>query len=94
MSFKPGDDEFKIPTEVFRRVRDEIDRYLVMPGQALGYMIGESEILRLRDQAQKKLGDKFEIKDFHDVVLSHGAVPLTVLARLVGEWMDRPAGSK
>ncbi|TMB39801.1 MAG: DUF885 domain-containing protein [Deltaproteobacteria bacterium] len=73
---------------------NEIDRYLVMPGQALGYMIGESEILRLRDQAQKKLGDKFEIKDFHDVVLSHGAVPLTVLARLVGEWMDRPAGSK
>src|SRR5205823_13867832 len=64
---------------------NEIDRYLVMPGQALGYMIGESEIFRLRDMARQRLGDRFDIKEFHDVVLSHGALPLSVLARLTGE---------
>src|SRR5256885_3817599 len=69
---------------------NEIDRYLVMPGQALGYMIGETEIFRLRDVAQNKLGDRFDIKDFHEVLLSHGAVPLAVLGRLVGQWLDRP----
>ena len=73
---------------------NEIDRYLVMPGQALGYMIGEMEIFRLRDEAQKRLGDRYDIKDFHDVVLSHGAVPLSVLGKLVGEWANKPASSK
>jgi uncharacterized protein (DUF885 family) len=73
---------------------NEIDRYLVMPGQALGYMIGESEIFRLRDLARQRLGDKFDIKEFHQVVLSHGAVPLTVLATLIGEWLDRPGPAK
>jgi uncharacterized protein (DUF885 family) len=73
---------------------NEIDRYLVMPGQALGYMIGESEIFRLRETAQKRRGDKFDVKEFHEVVLSHGAVPLAVLGRLVGEWLDRSAPPK
>jgi uncharacterized protein (DUF885 family) len=73
---------------------NEIDRYLVMPGQALGYMIGETEIFRLREQAQKRLGDKFDVKEFHEVVLSHGAVPLTVLGVLVGQWLDRAAPAK
>ena len=73
---------------------NEIDRYLVMPGQALGYAIGETEIFRLRDMARQRLGDKFDLKEFHDVVLSHGGVPLGVLARLVGEWLDRPAPAK
>jgi uncharacterized protein (DUF885 family) len=73
---------------------NEIDRYLVMPGQALGYMIGESEIFRLREKAQQRLGDKFDVKEFHDVVLSHGAVPIGVLARLVDDWLDARAGKK
>jgi uncharacterized protein (DUF885 family) len=73
---------------------NEIDRYLVMPGQALGYMIGETEILRLRDMARQRLGEKFDVNEFHEVVLSHGAVPLTVLGRLVGEWLDRRAPAK
>jgi uncharacterized protein (DUF885 family) len=73
---------------------NEIDRYLVMPGQALGYMIGETEIFRLRGEAEKKLGDRFDSKDFHEVALSHGAVPLAVLGKLVGQWMDRPAAPK
>jgi uncharacterized protein (DUF885 family) len=65
-----------------------------MPGQALGYMIGETEILRLRDMARQRLGEKFEVNEFHEVVLSHGAVPLTVLGRLVGEWLDRRAPAR
>jgi uncharacterized protein (DUF885 family) len=69
---------------------NEIDRYLVMPGQALAYMVGESEILRQRDKARQRLGDKFDVKEFHDVLLSHGAVPLGVLSRLVDDWL--PAG--
>jgi len=73
---------------------NEIDRYLVMPGQALGYMIGETEILRLRDVARQRLGEKFDVNEFHEVVLSHGAVPLTVLGRLVGEWLDRRAPAR
>ena len=65
---------------------NEIDRYLIMPGQALGYLVGELEMFRLRHQAEKQLGDRFDIKAFHEVVLNHGAVPLPVLAKLVGDW--------
>ena len=73
---------------------NEIDRYLVMPGQALGYMIGETEIFRLRDLAQKRLGDKFDLKDFHEVALSHGAVPLSVLGIFVNQWLERVAPAR
>ncbi|MCL2542524.1 MAG: DUF885 domain-containing protein [Nocardioidaceae bacterium] len=61
----------------------EIDRYVVMPGQALAYMIGRLEILRIREAAQRRLGDRFDIADFHDVVLGSGALPLTLLAEHV-----------
>jgi uncharacterized protein (DUF885 family) len=71
---------------------NEIDRYLIMPAQALGYMVGESELFRLRDAARQQLGDRFDVKEFHEVVLSHGAVPMAVLGRLVNEWLARPAG--
>ncbi len=61
----------------------EIDRYAVTPGQALSYMIGRLEILRIRDAAQQRQRDRFDIKDFHDVVLDSGALPLSLLAEHV-----------
>ncbi len=67
-------------------VRAEIDRYVVSAGQALAYMIGRLEIQRIRREAEEALGDRFDIKAFHDTVLASGAVPLPLLGRLVGEW--------
>ena len=67
-------------------VRSEVDRYIAWPGQALAYMIGRREILRLRTAAETALGDAFSIRDFHGAVLGNGAVPLTVLAVAVDRW--------
>jgi uncharacterized protein (DUF885 family) len=64
----------------------EIDRYLSMPGQALSYMIGRIEIQRIRSEAEAAMGDRFDIKGFHDTVLASGNVPLETLDRLVKEW--------
>lgn len=61
----------------------EVDRYAVWPGQATGYLIGLLRILEIRDQARQALGDGFALKDFHDVVLSSGRVPLDLLQELV-----------
>ena len=69
------------------QAQKDIDRYIVMPGQATAYMIGQREILRLRDKAKSSLGARFSYKGFHDVVLSHGAVPLDVLAQNVEAWI-------
>jgi prolyl oligopeptidase len=67
-------------------VLNEVDRYIIWPGQALAYMIGKREIMALRDEAKKAMGERFDIKEFHDVVLRNGAIPLTTLRRLVREW--------
>jgi uncharacterized protein (DUF885 family) len=67
----------------------EIDRYIAVPGQALGYLIGQREILRLRDDARSRLGSAFDLRDFHSAILDHGSVPLTVLGRIVSEWSER-----
>ena len=64
----------------------EVERYCVWPGQACGYMLGKLEILRLRDVARKKLGAKFDIRKFHDAILTPGAMPLDVLERVVGDF--------
>jgi uncharacterized protein (DUF885 family) len=65
----------------------EIDRYIGMPGQALAYKVGQREIFRLREQAREQLGERFDIKGFHDTVLGSGAVTLPILGDLVGAWV-------
>ena len=64
-------------------ITNEIDRYIVMPGQALAYKIGQMKFLSLKQKARSKLGEKFNIRDFHDTVLSQGALPLNELDSLV-----------
>lgn len=75
------------------QARRDIDRYIVMPGQATAYKVGQLEILRLREQARAQLGARFDIKSFHDMVLGSGAVPLDVLGERVAAWTaSRAAG--
>ena len=70
----------------------EVDRYIGMPGQALAYKIGQREILRLRAEARDRLGDRFDIRAFHDVVLGSSSVSLPVLRTLVDDWVAGLAG--
>ncbi|MCF6148962.1 MAG: DUF885 domain-containing protein [Candidatus Kuenenia sp.] len=65
----------------------EVDRYIVMPGQALAYKMGEIKILELREKTKKHLGSAFNIKCFHDKLLENGALPLFVLENIVDEWV-------
>jgi len=65
---------------------NEVDRYIGYTGQALAYKIGQREIFRVRDEARRTMGDRFDIKGFHDVVLEAGPVPLDLLAELVTDW--------
>ncbi|MDZ4083136.1 MAG: DUF885 domain-containing protein [Bdellovibrionales bacterium] len=75
-----------------RDIQIETDRYSVWPGQALGYKLGQLKILELRDQAQKRLGAKFNLKDFHKVVLENGTVSLPVLESNVEVWLKSNEG--
>ena len=72
-------------------IKSEVRRYLIMPGQATAYKIGMIRIQQLRKKAETELGDKFDIKGFHDTVLGGGALPLTLLERRVDQWI---AGQK
>jgi uncharacterized protein (DUF885 family) len=71
----------------------EIDRYIALPGQALGYLIGQREILRLRDDARARLGAAYDIRDFHSAVLDHGSLPLAVLGQVVQGWVASAAAA-
>ncbi|SFQ25347.1 DUF885 domain-containing protein [Hymenobacter arizonensis] len=72
-------------------VTAEVERYIVMPGQACAYKVGMLKILELRERAKQELGSKFDLRDFHDAVLKNGALPLSVLEQVVGTYI---AGKK
>lgn len=74
-------------------VTAEIERYIVMPGQACAYMIGRLKILELRQRAMDALGDRFSLPEFHNVVLTEGAMPLRLLARQVDRWIESKGGA-
>jgi uncharacterized protein (DUF885 family) len=70
-------------------VVSEVERYIVAPGQACSYKVGMLKILELRERARQALGEYFDLRAFHDVVLKNGSVPLEVLEQLVDEWIHQ-----
>jgi uncharacterized protein (DUF885 family) len=70
-------------------IQTEVDRYIAWPGQALAYKMGQMTILRIRAKAQRELGDKFDIRAFHDELLGSGALPLDVLEARMNDWIAR-----
>ena len=75
-------------------IQSETDRYIAYPGQALAYKLGQLKILELRERAKKELGDKFDIRHFHDEILDGGALPLDVLDARVNGWIEEQKAKK
>ncbi|VUD67386.1 hypothetical protein TDB9533_03767 [Thalassocella blandensis] len=75
-------------------IESEVDRYMTWPGQALGYKMGELHIKALREHAQQTLGQKFDIREFHDIVLQQGSVPMNILEQYVNTWIEMKGRSK
>ena len=74
-------------------IENEVDRYIAWPGQALAYKIGQLKILELRSKAEKELGEKYDIKNFHDEVLKRGSLPLDLLEYYIDEWINQTLNS-
>jgi uncharacterized protein (DUF885 family) len=72
-----------------QRSRSEVRRYITLPGQATGYKIGMIKIIEQRRKAEAALGEKFDIKGFHDLLIASGSQPLSILERRVDEWIAR-----
>ncbi len=67
----------------------EVDRYIVWPGQALSYKLGELKFKELRQKAKKRLGQKFDLREYHRQALRHGALPLNILEKKIDQWVDK-----
>ncbi|HEY8709445.1 MAG TPA: DUF885 domain-containing protein, partial [Burkholderiaceae bacterium] len=82
--------DFMVERTGFERgfVTAEVDRYTSIPGQALGYMIGKLKIAQLRDRAKARLGERFDLRRFHNAVIDQGALPLDVLEKVIDEWIE------
>jgi uncharacterized protein (DUF885 family) len=75
-------------------ITNEIDRYIAWPGQALAYKLGELKIRELRSKAEKVLCNRFDLREFHDLILGSGAVPLDVLSEMVESWIADRKGTR
>ena len=74
-------------------IENEVDRYIAWPGQALAYKIGQLKILELRQKAERELGEKYDIKDFHHEILKRGSVPLDILEGYINDWISETLDS-
>lgn len=74
------------------QLQGEVDRYISWPGQATSYMLGSLEIRGLRSGAERRLGSRFDIREFHDRVLENGAVTLPMLGQQIERWLERSGG--
>ena len=70
-------------------IENEVDRYIAWPGQALAYKISQLKIMELRDKAKAELGDNFDIRDYHDFILSFGSIPLSIMEEKVDEFIAK-----
>jgi len=86
---EPRSGDRLLPHACRRNVAGEIDRYIAWPGQALSYKMGELKITELRRLAERKLGARFDIREFHDAVLRNGALPLEMLEEQVQAYIRR-----